>query len=90
MFLCILDPEVLPKVICILTKKMQYRKVYARCVSQIVTVDHKRQLVDSSREFIHHCAYNEVFFDSIVTGDQNLVIQPRDVTTITGVAALAP
>lgn len=70
--LCILVPEVSRSTIHrILTEKLQYRKVCARWVPRMLTEDHKRQRVDSSREFLRRYAdEKDNFLDSIVTGDE--------------------
>lgn len=48
--LCILVPEVSRSTIHrILTEKLEYRKVCARWVPRMLTADHQRQRVDSSR-----------------------------------------
>ncbi|XP_064479391.1 histone-lysine N-methyltransferase SETMAR-like [Ornithodoros turicata] len=68
----ILVPEVSRSTIHrVLTKKLQYRKVCARWVPRMLTEDHKRQRVDSSREFLRTFAEEkDNLLDSIVTGDE--------------------
>lgn len=70
--LCILVPEVSRSTIHrILTEKLEYRKVCARWVPRMLTADHQRQRVDSSREFLRRYAdEKDNFLDSIVTGDE--------------------
>ena len=77
--LCILVPEVSRSTIGMtLTEKLEYR---------MLTEDHQRQRIDSSREFLMRYADdNENFLDSIVTGDETWVFhftpetkqQPRE------------
>ena len=55
----------------ILGDKLQYRKVSARWVPRMLTEDHKRQRVDSAREFLRRCAdEKDNFFYSIVTNNE--------------------
>jgi len=70
--LCILVPEVSRSTIGrTLTEKLEYRKVCARWVPRMLTEDHQRQRIDSSREFLQRYAdENDNFLDSIVTGDE--------------------
>lgn len=67
--LCILVPEVSRSTIYgILTEKLQYHKVCARWLPRMLTEDHKRQRVDSSREFFRRYADEKgIFLASIVT-----------------------
>ncbi|XP_015438009.1 PREDICTED: histone-lysine N-methyltransferase SETMAR-like [Dufourea novaeangliae] len=70
--LCILVPEISRSTIHrILTEKLQYRKVCARWVPRMLTEDHQRQRVESSREFVRRYAdEKDNVLDSIVTGDE--------------------
>jgi len=70
--LCILVPEVSRSTIGrTLTEKLEYRKVCTRWVPCMLTEDHERQRIDSSREFLQRYANeNDNFLDSIVTGDK--------------------
>ena len=70
--LCISVPEVSRTTIYrVLTEKLNYRKVCARWVPRMLTEDHKRQRVDSSREFLRRYAdEKDNFLNSIVTGDE--------------------
>jgi histone-lysine N-methyltransferase SETMAR len=55
--LSILVPEVSrTSIYRVLTEKLNYRKVCARWVPRMLTEDHKRQRVDSSREFLRRYA----------------------------------
>lgn len=67
--LCTLVPEVSRSAVHrILTEKLKYRKVCARWVPRMLTEDHKRQRVDSSRAFLQRfAAEQDNFLDSIVT-----------------------
>ncbi|CAK9810904.1 Histone-lysine N-methyltransferase SETMAR [Anthophora plagiata] len=69
---CILVPEVSRSIIHrILTEKLQYRKVCARWVPRMLTENHQRQRVETSREFLRRYAdEKDNFLDSIVTGDE--------------------
>ena len=70
--LCTLVPEVSRSAVHrILREKLQYRKVCARWVPRMLTEDHKRQRVDSSRAFLQRfAAEQDNLLDSIVTGDE--------------------
>jgi len=70
--LCILVPEVSRSTIGkTLTEKLEYQKVCARWVPRMLTEDHQRQRIDSSREFLQrYTDENDNFLDSIVTGDE--------------------
>jgi len=70
--LCILATEVSRSTIGkTLTEKLEYRKVCARWVPCMLTEDHQRQRIDSSREFLQRYAdENDNFLDSIVMGDE--------------------
>ncbi|KAL4084776.1 hypothetical protein QTP88_027681 [Uroleucon formosanum] len=48
----------------------EYRKCSARWVPKMLTEDHKRQRIESSREVLELYAEVAVFLDSIVTGDE--------------------
>ena len=70
--LCIFVPEVSRSTIRrTLTEKLEYRKVCARWIPRVLTEDHQRQRIDSSRKFLQRYAdENDNFLDSIVTGDE--------------------
>lgn len=58
----------------ILSEKLDYRKVCARWVPRMLTEDHKRQRVETSRQFLQQWAdQKEEFLDSVVTGDETWV-----------------
>lgn len=53
---------------------MGYHKCCARWVPKMLTEDHKRQRIETSREFLtRYAEQGEVFLDSIVTGDETWV-----------------
>jgi len=53
---------------------MGYHKCCARWVPKMLTEDHKRQRIETSREFLSRYAeQGEDFLDSIVTGDETWV-----------------
>ena len=70
--LCVSIPEVSRTTIYrILTDKLQYRNVCARWIPRMLTEDHKRQRVDSAREFLRRYAdEKDNYLDSIVTGNE--------------------
>jgi len=70
--LCILVPEVSRSTIGrTLTEKLEYRNVCRRWVPGLLTEDHQRQRINSSREFLQlYADENDNFLDSIVTGDE--------------------
>lgn len=73
--LAILIPEVSKSTIqTILTANLGYAKVCARWVPKMLTEDHKKSRVESSREFLDRFANEgDAFLDSIVTGDETWV-----------------